>query len=206
VSAQEREWQPGDKALIEVEVGDVAEVHGELVATVRPVATPTAPGAMSFFSTALADSLRPVSAAGEVESAAEAMTTLPETAMRAAMSAFAKYNSGRIPDDVVPHAIGAVIWAALDAVGGVPGPSEAEIRAEVLSEVQAHGVALDKGRGIVCLCGEVCNAVMGRSPARIMGSTSDEYVHINAGTVFAQHLRDVRARVAGTTEAGDDRG
>jgi hypothetical protein len=61
-----------------------------------------------------------------------------------------------------------------------------------------HGVALDNGPrgGIVCLCGEVCNPQMGRSPARIMGSKSDTYVAVNAGTVFAQHLREANANLA----------
>lgn len=54
-----------------------------------------------------------------------------------------------------------------------------------------HGVALDKGRGIVCLCGEICNQVEGKSAARIGGF--DYYVAKNAGTVFAEHLREVSA-------------
>jgi hypothetical protein len=65
-----------------------------------------------------------------------------------------------------------------------------------LLEVAAHGVALDKGSGIVCLCGEICNAVTKKSPARLVGTTSDYYEAVNAGTVFAQHLREVRARAA----------
>jgi hypothetical protein len=91
----------------------------------------------------------------------------------------------------VPEAILASDWFAR---------SLAQARAEgaqaSLSEVTAHGVALDKGSGIVCLCGEVCNAVIGKSPASLMGTTSDYYEAVNAGTVFARHLHDVRARAA----------
>lgn len=124
MSAQGREWQPGDKALLEVEVlrsYSKGMDHEVILSDAEDV--PIRAIVSKFH-------LRPVPGGGEVEAATEDMTTLPEAAMSAAMSAFARYNSGRIPDYVVSHAIGAVIWAALDAMGGVPGRSEAEIRTE----------------------------------------------------------------------------
>ena len=170
MSAQEREWQPGDKVYV---VGEVTDVMGNVV-DVR-IAHPCTDGAN--ITTWTAD-LRPVPGGGEASTAS--MTTIPDSAMSAAMSAFARYNSGRIPSEVVPHAIGAVIWAALDAMGGVPGRSEAEIKGEALREAadeleasQQFAVDFHGNRFAVC------------------------------GTPW---LRARAARVAGTTEAGDDRG
>ena len=56
----------------------------------------------------------------------------------------------------------------------------------------SHGVAWENRLNIICLCGQVCTAVFGKSPARIIGSTGDTYVAQPAAQAFAQHLLDVR--------------
>ena len=65
-----------------------------------------------------------------------------------------------------------------------------------------HGVAWEDRLNIICLCGQVCTAVMGKSPARIMGATSDEYVRKPAAQAFAQHLLDVRRALSANSEGG----
>lgn len=75
-----------------------------------------------------------------------------------------------------------------------------------------HGVAWEDKLNIVCVCGEVCSAVVRKSPARLMGSTSDTYIASPAAEAFARHLREQRTGTEPTsvtapgltdTEAGE---
>lgn len=56
-----------------------------------------------------------------------------------------------------------------------------------------HTAALIEENRIVCSCGTVCDARIGKSPERIMGSKSDYFVAVRASSVFAQHLKTVGA-------------
>ena len=56
-----------------------------------------------------------------------------------------------------------------------------------------HGVALQEKNRIVCICGTICDAKIGKSAAPMMGSASDYFVAVPASTVFARHLRRARA-------------
>lgn len=55
-------------------------------------------------------------------------------------------------------------------------------------EAPKHGLAWENKRNIICLCGQVCAAVIKRSPAPLMGTTSDEYEARPAAQAFANHL------------------
>lgn len=52
-----------------------------------------------------------------------------------------------------------------------------------------HAVAFKETNRIVCTCGTVCDAKIGKAAAHIMGSRSDYFVAVKASTIFARHLR-----------------
>lgn len=123
MSAQEREWQPGDKALVEVEVVEFGDQPEALVHVPRG----GGPGVQAIVRTS---DLRPVPAGGEVEAATE--DVIERAARAIADYELADYaEDERTPSDWT-------IWlgTARDLaragllVGGVPGRSEAEIKAE----------------------------------------------------------------------------
>jgi len=148
VSAQEREWQPGDKALIEVEVSHESKPG-------RPVWIRSPFGGTRGVAT---NRLRPVSCGGEVEAATDdAIDRAARTVVKLSTFDFeqARYLVGLL-------------------VGGVPGRSEAEIKAEALREA-ADAYEADEAR------------------------------HPVRRAAFAAWLCARAARVAGTTEAGDER-
>ena len=65
-----------------------------------------------------------------------------------------------------------------------------------MSTARDHAVALKEINRIICTCGVVCDAKIGKAAAHIMGSRSDYFVAVKASTVFARHLKAAR-----TTEA-----
>lgn len=78
---------------------------------------------------------------------------------------------------------------AILAAGWVPAPS-------------AHAVAWQDKANIICTCGQVFSHDYGKSPAHLLGTTSDYYLRTHCGTLYARHLRDVRAALDdGTTGA-----
>lgn len=137
-----REWQPGDKALIEVEVTNVVRGSVEVEVPTRPAPTfaylrsdllrPVGDALDASVSTRPGDAQRVAPAGGEVEAATEDVV---ERAARA----IADYELGdyaedeRTPSDwTIWLGTARALAAAGLLAGGVPGRSDAEIKAEAL--------------------------------------------------------------------------
>jgi len=187
VSAQEREWHPGDEVDLRGTI--------EQISTSGHLAWVTVSG--GGVGVPLAD-LRPVSGGGEVEAATEAVIerAIAEHTFRGAHAGCAPAPGERPPifsrclcgwrseEDHRAHVAEEVRKALAAAgllVGGVPGRSEAEIKAEAWDEGVAtsleHAIRNDDGITL-------------------------RLEHVD-GSPWANPYR--AARVAGTTEAGDDR-
>lgn len=225
-----RDWQPGDRALIEVEVIErYSDTHFDV-----QVST----GGASWLMNVAASSLRPVPAAGEaatedvIEQAARVLSEhghsgtvnsregviiclcgerLPVTFDDPCMG----YADADEEEAVISTHRARALAAAGLLSGGVPGRSEAEVKAEALreaadwlpsatvvggvpgrSEVEVEwGVAYRQGDGTLF----VDDDVVSREDAelRIGGDVYDFVVCRTVGPWRA-------ARLAGTTEAGDE--
>lgn len=77
---------------------------------------------------------------------------------------------------------------------------DADVRRAPVVDQPEHTVAWQDKANIICGCGQVFSHDYGKSPAPILGSTSDYYLRTHCGTLYARHLRDVR-----TTNAADIR-
>lgn len=77
---------------------------------------------------------------------------------------------------------------------------DADVRRAPVVDQPEHTVAWQDKANIICGCGQVFSHDYGKSPAPILGSTSDYYLRTHCGTLYARHLRDVR-----TTNAADVR-
>lgn len=212
MSSQEREWQPGDKALVEVEVVEFGDQPEALVHVPRG----DGPGVQAIVRTS---DLRPVPAGGEVEAAVRLVVETTalgvEQAREYLTAALELVRAGEVEaatEDVIERA--AEIMAEVDYVpaAGHPGLLEGE-REAYRNMARALAAA-----------GLLAGGVPGRSEAEIeWGVMSDRhgyvvYTDFTSREQAQGHLMDdsyvvsrqvgpwTAARVAGTTEAGDDRG
>lgn len=181
MSAQEREWQPGDKAYIEVEV--TAVLDGLPLAAVKTDRSGT---------TVRVESLRPVPAGREVEAATEDVIERARVVARKAVADEFYAMQGGDPeweeapepnagDDSVGNAVVRALAAAGLLAGGAPGRSEAETEWGVRypDDLVYFDSEEEAESEIDCYGGELVRREVWHGPWRA-------------------------ARVAGTTEAGDE--
>jgi len=183
VSAQERVWQPGDEADVRVSVDDALAVPGpndhRWVTVVGTTISTAVPERL----------LRPVSGVGVVEAATD--DTIERAAEVIHGRGHGPVSAEEMRDDRAcrmceeSRRVARALAAAGLLVGGVPGRSEAEIKAEALREAaRALWPSRQPGREV-------------RGPGRALMARA---------AWLEMDEKIAAARVAGTTEAGDDRG